>query len=110
AGALAVSGLAAGWVASRNAATIEDAREQGLDLAVAATEFRTRLAAADARAAGTLIAGGLESTESRRAYDDDLEAASQALVDAGLVATGDDRDDISAMSEGLVRYAGLVET
>lgn len=110
AGALAVSGLAAGWVASRNAATIEDAREQGLDLAIAATEFRTGLVAADARAAGTLIAGGLESTESRAAYDEDLLAASQALTEAGLVATGDDRDDISAMSDGLVRYAGLVET
>jgi hypothetical protein len=110
AGALVVSGLAAGWVAARNAETIADAREQGLELATAATEYRTRLAAADARAAATLIAGGLEDPESRAAYDEDLLSASRALTDAGLVATDDDRADISAMGDGLVRYAGLVET
>lgn len=110
AGALAVSGLAAGWVASRNANTIADAREQGLELATATTDFRTNLAEADALAAATLIAGGLESTDSRSAYDAALLEASQALTEAGLVATEDDREDISAMASGLVEYAGLVET
>lgn len=110
AGALAVSGLAAGWVAARNADTIADAREQGLDLATAATEFRTRLASADATAAGTLIAGGLESTESRAAYDEDVLEASRALTQAGLVATDDDAEDIGILASGLVDYAGLVET
>jgi hypothetical protein len=105
-----VSGLVAGWVASRNADTIADAREQGLELATATTEFRTNLAEADALAAATLIAGGLESTESRSAYDVALLQASQALTEAGLVATPDDREDISAMASGLVEYAGLVET
>jgi hypothetical protein len=110
AGALAVSGLVAGWVASRNANTIADAREQGLELATATTDFRTNLAVADALAAATLIAGGLESTDSRAAYDAALLEASQALTEAGLVATEDDREDISAMASGLVEYAGLVET
>lgn len=110
AAALAVSGLAAGWVAARNAATIDDAREQGLDLATAVTEYRTRLASADATAAATLIAGGLESTESRAQYDADLLEASAALTSAGLVARPEDRDDIEAMANGLVQYAGLVET
>ena len=110
AGALAVSGLAAGGVAARNADTIADAREQGLDLATAATEFRTRLASADATAAGTLIAGGLESTESRAAYDEDILEASRALTQAGLVATDDDAEDIGILASGLVDYAGLVET
>ncbi len=110
AGALAASGLIAGWVASRNANTIADAREQGLELATATTDFRTRLASADAIAAATLIAGGLESTDSRAAYDDALLRASQALTEAGLVATEADREDISALASGLVDYAGLVET
>jgi hypothetical protein len=110
AGALVASGLAAGWVAARNAETIADAREQGLDLATASSEFRTHLAAADARAAATLIAGGLEDPESRAAYDADLLAASRSLTDAGLVGTNADREDIRAMGDGLVRYAGLVET
>ncbi|HEX6420503.1 MAG TPA: hypothetical protein VFZ77_18525 [Acidimicrobiales bacterium] len=110
AAALAASGVAAGWVASRNAATIADAREQGLELATAVSEFRTRLASADARAAGTLLAGGLEDPESRALYDEDLLAASHALTDAGLVATDEDRDDITAMADGLLTYAGLVET
>jgi len=110
AAALAVSGLAAGWVASRNANTIDDAREQGLDLATAVTEYRTRLASADATAAATLIAGGLESTESRAQYDQDVLAASRALTSAGLVARVEDRGDIEAMANGLVQYAGLVET
>ena len=108
--ALAASGLAAGWVASRNANTIADAREQGLELATATTDFRTNLAEADALAAATLIAGGLESTDSRAAYDAALLEASQALTEAGLVATDDDREDVSEMASGLVEYAGLVET
>ena len=108
--ALAVSGVAAGWVVARNANTIDDAREQGLDLATAVTEFHTHLAAADARAASTLISGGLEDPESRALYDADLLAASNALTSAGLVATSDDRADISAMADGLLEYAGLVET
>jgi hypothetical protein len=110
AGALAASGLIAGWVAARNADTIADAREQGLELATAATDFRTRLATADATAAATLIAAGLESTESRTAYDEALLTASQALTEAGLVATEADREDISQLASGLVTYAGLVET
>jgi hypothetical protein len=110
ASALVVSGLAAGWVAARNANTIADAREQGLDLATAVTDFRTRLAEADAGAAATLISGGLEDTDSRAAYDEDLLEASRALTDAGLVATDADHADISDMGDGLLAYAGLVET
>jgi hypothetical protein len=110
AAALALSGIAAGWVAARNASTIDDAREQGLELATSVTEFRTRLAAADARAAATLIAGGLEDPESRAEYDADILAASNALTGAGLVAREADREDISELSSGLVEYAGLVET
>ena len=110
AAAVAAAGLAAGWVASRNANTIDDAREQGLDLATAVTEYRTRLASADATAAATLIAGGLESTEDRARYDEDILAASAALTRAGLVARPEDRANIQTMSDGLVQYAGLVET
>ncbi len=110
AGALAVSGLGAGWVAARNADTIADAREQGLELATAVTDFRTRLASADATAAATLIAGGLESTDSRQAYDRDVLEASRALTEAALVATEADGESISILASGLVEYAGLVET
>lgn len=105
-----LSGIAAGWVASRNAATLAEARQEGLDLATAVTEFRTRLASADARAAATLISRGLEDPESRALYDGDLLTASHALTDAGLVGTDDDRADIQAMADGLLDYAGLVET
>ena len=110
AAATAVSGVAAGWVASRNADTIDDAREQGLELATAVSDFRTNLASADARAAATLISGGLEDPESRAGYDADVLAASHALTDAALVATDDDRSDITEMADGLLAYAGLVET
>lgn len=110
AGVLAGSGLIAAWVADRNAATIEEATTTGLGIARATTEFRTNLAAADAEAAATLISGGLEDPERRARYDADLLAAGRALTDAGLVATDDDAADISALADGLVRYAGLVET
>jgi hypothetical protein len=110
AAALALSGIAAGWVASRNSRTLDDAREQGLELATSVTDFRTLLARADARAATTLIAGGLEDTEERAQYDQDILEASRALTEAGLVARPADREDISALSSGLVEYAGLVET
>lgn len=108
--ALALSGIAAGWVAARNARTIDDARTQGLELATSVTAFRTRLAAADARAAATLIAGGLEPADERAAYDADVLAASNALTEAALVAREADRADISELGAGLVTYAGLVET
>jgi hypothetical protein len=109
AGALAVSGLAAGWVANRNARVIADAREHGLDLATAVTDFHTSLTAADARAAGTLISGGLEDRQSREDYDSDVQAASEALTAAGLVATDADGEDLADLTQGLADYAGLVE-
>lgn len=107
---LVLSSVAAAAVAARNADTIEDARTNGLDLARAATDFRTHLANADAAAAGTLISGGLETNEQRGQYDDELLAASEALTSAGLAATSDDREAVNALSDGLVEYAGLVET
>jgi hypothetical protein len=108
--ALVASSLAAAWVADRNADTIADARDQGLGIARATTSFRTHLAQADVLAAATLISGGLEDPESRADYDRELLAASSALTDAGLVATGDDGDAINALNDGLIEYAGLVET
>lgn len=107
---LVLSSVAAAAVAARNADTIEGAHTSGLDLARAATDFRTHLANADAAAAGTLIAGGLETDEQRAQYDDELLAASEALTDVGLAATPDDREAVNALSDGLVEYAGLVET
>jgi hypothetical protein len=109
-GVLVVSSLTAAWVASRNAATIRDATHRGLGVARAATEFRTSLAAADAEAAATLISGGLEAPEGRASYESHLQDASHALADAGLVATPHDAEDLAALTDGLVRYAGLVET
>lgn len=109
-GALVASSLAAAWVAARNADTISGARETGLEIARNATEFRTNLAAADAEAASTLISGSLEDPDSRGRYETNLLEASQALTAAALVATDDDTEDIEALSDGLLRYAGLVET
>lgn len=108
--AILAASLAAAWVAWRNADTIADARRTGLEVASAATEFRTNLTAADAQAASTLISGGLESPDTRQAYESDLEAASLALADAALVATDDDRVHIETLASGLTTYAGLVET
>jgi hypothetical protein len=108
--ALILSSLAAATIASRNANTIANARDNGLEIARATTDFRTHLANADALAAATLISGGLETTQQRAAYDEELLAASEALTDAGLAATDDDRASVNALSDGLVEYAGLVET
>lgn len=110
AGVLAAGTLAGAAVTTRNAATVDRARDQGLGIARSATTFRTELANADAVAAGTLIDGGLESPESRARYDRNLLQASRALTNAGLVAADDDRGDIAALADGLVRYAGLVES
>ena len=106
---LVLSSVAAAAVAARNADTIDGARTNGLDLAQAATDFRTHLANADAAAAGTLIAGGLETNEQRAQYDEELLAASEALTKVGLAATPDDEEAVNALSDGLVEYAGLVE-
>lgn len=124
AAALSTSGLAAAWVSSRNADTIADARESGLDLARASAEFSTRLTAYDAEATTTLLAGGITEPAARSGYDPDLletgrplagydpnlSLAALALVDAGLVATDEDHRDLRTLNEGLVRYTRLVET
>lgn len=108
--AILASSLAAAWVAARNGETISDTRESGLDVASAATEFRTNLAAADALAASTLLSGGQEQPETREAYVGSLADASAALADAALVARDEDRADIETLAVGLTDYAGLVET
>ncbi|HEY8523966.1 MAG TPA: hypothetical protein VIL48_03315 [Acidimicrobiales bacterium] len=108
--AVAAGGLASAWVVGRNAGTIDAARDQGLGVARAATEFRTNLVAADAQAATTLLAGGLETPAARRAYDESIVDAGQWLTRAALMAPDDDAEDIEALADGLVTYAGLVET
>jgi hypothetical protein len=110
AAAIALSSLASAWVVGRHAGTIGDARDEGLGVARSATEFRTELVAADAQAATTLIAGGLETPEARQRYDDAIVRAGRALTAAALVAPDDDQADIEALADGLVRYSGLVET
>jgi hypothetical protein len=110
AGVLLVASLTGAWTVSRNAATIDGARDHGFLIARSTAAFRTNLAAADAIAARTLIAGGLETSESRRQYTTALLGASAALTDAALVATDDDREDIETLADGLVSYSGLVET
>jgi hypothetical protein len=110
AAAIALSSLTSAWVVARHAGTIGDARDEGLGVARAATEFRTQLVSADAEAATTLIAGGLETPDARDRYDRAIVDAGRALTAAALVAPGDDREDIEALADGLVRYSGLVET
>jgi hypothetical protein len=124
AGMLATSGVAAAWVAMRNADTIADARVSGLGLSSAVTELGTRLAASDADAATMLLSGGQDGPVARSGYDPDLldtgrplagyhphlVLAARALADAGVVATDDDRGDLRTLNDGLVRYSGLVET
>lgn len=104
--------LAAAWVASRNADTVADARETGLELAQAATDLRISIAAADADAASTVLAGGTEAPEAEAGDSDvsHLASANQALTDAALVATDDDRDAVEALAARLTDYTGLVET
>jgi hypothetical protein len=109
AGAVIVASLTAAWVAARNNATIHDARVQGLGVASAATEFRSSLAAADAEASGSLIAGGIEVPEPEETYADHLDDAARALTDAALAGTSKDRDDLRELSSGLVEYTALVE-
>jgi hypothetical protein len=110
AGVLLAASLTGAWIVARNDATIDGARDHGFLIARSAAGYRTNLAAADAIAARTLIAGGLESSESRQQYTEALLGASSALTDAALVATDADRDEIETLADGLVRYSGLVET
>ena len=110
AGVLLAASLLGAWTVARNAATIDGARDHGFLIARSAADYRTNLAAADAIAARTLIAGGLESSQSRRDYTDALLGASSALTDAALVATDADRAEIETLADGLVRYSGLIET
>ena len=109
AGAVIVASLTAAWVAARNNATIQDARVQGLGVASAATEFRSSLAAADAEASGSLIAGGIQVPEPEVTYADHLDDAARALTDAALAGTSKDREDLRELSSGLVEYTALVE-
>lgn len=124
AGMLVASGVAASWAATHNAATVGQARQSGLGLAKAVTEFDTRLAAFDADAATLRLPGGPHEPPARPGYDDDLQdtgrslagydpnlvLASRALMDAGLVAAEEDRNDLRLLNDGLVRYNDLIAT
>jgi hypothetical protein len=109
AGVVIVASLTAAWVAARNNATIHDARVQGLGVASATTQFRASLAAADAEASGSLIAGGIDVPEPEKDYAAHLDDAARALSAAALAGTADDRRDLRELSSGLVEYTALVE-
>jgi hypothetical protein len=109
AGVVIVASLTAAWVAARNDATIHEARVQGLGVASAATQFRTSLAAADAEASGSLIAGGIDVPQPEKDYADHLDDAARALSAAALAGTSQDRRDLRELSSGLVEYTALVE-
>ena len=106
---VAASALAA-TAATRNATVTAHARARGLRVAESVTRFRNHLSLADAEVATTLVTGHEANALGHARYEAELLAASLSLTDAGLVATGRNAEDISTLAEGLVRYAGLVET
>jgi alpha-glucoside transport system substrate-binding protein len=105
----ATTGLAVS-VVQHNGDDVDLARDQGLGVAAAVTQFRIHLAAADTQLAAALATGEAPSPVARTNADAELRMASQQLTAIGLGATGDDADLVTALADDLTRYLELVET
>lgn len=101
--------LATAGVARRNGEAVEHARDQQR-VATSLTEFRRHLSTADAQVAIIIAAENQELPLRQTSYEDAVLQANRSLTEAGLVAAGQSVEDIEALSAGLVRYGGLVQT
>jgi hypothetical protein len=120
--ALAGGSSLGAWVVTQNNDKIAEARTSGFGLADAATDFRSSLAAADARAASVLLAGReapffrpppvpqtIEYSAAYETFNDEVEEAALALARASTLAGAADQDQIDALTAGLADYVSLVE-
>lgn len=104
---LAVTGFLAG---NGQAAALRDAQRDA-DQLVGTQELRNDLVSADATATNAFLVGGLEPAEARMRYEASLSEAAQAVPSLAATARGEgEAADLSAVSDAVQRYAGLVES
>jgi hypothetical protein len=107
-----VTGLFIGFVVADRLSGTSSIRDQAVPLIVDARQVQTHLAEANAAAAAAVLAGGVENPDQRAIYEQSLSDAGAALESAASLA-GDDAEAhraLQALTSGLPRYAGLIET
>ncbi|WP_460748748.1 hypothetical protein [Myceligenerans cantabricum] len=103
--ALGVAGFLAG---TGQSADLDSAHADAVDL-VSTQALRNSLVSADASATSAFLVGGLEPTDTRESYSEDLADAARAIT--LLAARAPERaEDLSAVSDAVQRYSGLVES
>lgn len=90
--------------ASAAAAVVATSEPLSLD----AEQIYQNLSDADATAAGSFLAGGLEPDSARNRYDSDVSQAATSIEKASASTVS--RDDLAALTTGLPVYTGEVAT
>ncbi|MGO1971517.1 MAG: hypothetical protein ACTH2Q_01025 [Propionibacteriaceae bacterium] len=101
---LAVSGLTAMTMRSN---AMDRAEAQASQL-IRVQKIQTSLLAADAIATNGFLVGGLEPTEQRTAYDDQMAAVGELITEAATAQPAD-RDALAALNTAVDAYAGGIQ-
>ena len=101
---LAVSGLTAMTMRSN---AMDRAEAQASQL-IRVQKIQTSLLAADAIATNGFLVGGLEPTEQRAAYDDQMAAVGELITEAATAQPAD-RDALAALNTAVDAYAGGIQ-
>ncbi|KNB49489.1 hypothetical protein [Streptomyces caatingaensis] len=111
AAALVLFGSVTAWQVTDRAAAADAVVERSQPLSAAAADLYRSLADADTTAAAGFLAGGKETREVRRRYEEDIANASELLVEASANAGGSrsERARIATLNAELPVYTGLVE-
>jgi hypothetical protein len=104
-------GAVTAWQTSDRAAAADDVLHKSQPLSTAAADIYRSLADANTAASSGFLAGGQETAESRKRYEDDIDTAAAKLVlaannaDPGSPSTA----AITKLNKLLPEYKGLVE-
>ncbi|RZU24846.1 hypothetical protein [Streptomyces sp. BK239] len=104
-------GAVTAWQMTERAAAADDVLNKSQPLTSAAASIYRSLADANTTASGGFLAGGQESAESRKRYEDDIDTAAAGLVTAASNADPGSPSTaaITKLNKLLPEYKGLVE-
>jgi hypothetical protein len=104
-------GAVTAWQMTDRAAAADDVLHKSQPLSTAAADIYRSLADANTAASSGFLAGGQETAESRKRYEDDIDTAAAKLVTAANNSDPDSPSSaaITKLNKLLPEYKGLVE-
>lgn len=104
-------GAVTAWQMTDRAAAADDVLNKSQPLSSAAADIYRSLADANTAASSGFLAGGQETPESRKRYEEDIDKAASGLVRAAANSDPDSpaADTVAKLNRLLPEYKGLVE-